>query len=179
MAVQDKCFDRYERTGAAKPAHQHRSGSWSRSLRTLWGESEIRIPKLRKGNKKRTWQVLERYERNFGPWLDLQLHLYRLGLSQYDLQEILHLGFGQVLSLKAVQHLTDVAEKEMESPVLSIQDRVEGQGVVIELSPLAQVLFDSLGERMYNLAKKVHRLPLKLGLASRHSTTQWGNWAWV
>ena len=29
--------------------------------------------------------------------------------------EILHLGFGQVLSLKAVQHLTDVAEKEMES----------------------------------------------------------------
>jgi transposase-like protein len=108
-------FERYERTGAAKPAHQHRSGSWERSLRTLWGESKIRVPKLRSGNKKRTWQVLERYERNFGPWLDLQLHLYRLGLSQYDLQEILHLGFGQVLSLKAIQHLTDVAEKEMES----------------------------------------------------------------
>ncbi len=108
-------FERYERTGTAKPAHRHRSGSWSRSLRTLWGEVEVRIPKLRKGNKKRRWQVLERYERNFGPWLDLQLHLYRLGLSQYDLQEILHLGFGQVLSLKAVQHLTDVAEKEMES----------------------------------------------------------------
>ncbi|MCP4540451.1 MAG: hypothetical protein GY832_25210 [Chloroflexi bacterium] len=108
-------FRRYERTGTAKPAHQHRSGSWSRSLRTLWGEIDIRIPKLRKGNKKRRWQVLERYERNFGPWLDLQLHLYRLGLSQYDLQEILYLGFGQVLSLKAVQHLTDVAQKEMES----------------------------------------------------------------
>jgi transposase-like protein len=107
-------FERYERTGIAKPAQQHRSGSWSRSLRTLWGESDIRIPKLRKGNKKRRWQVLERYERNFGPWLDLQLHLYRLGLSQYDLQEILHLGFGQVLSLKAVQHLTDVAQEEME-----------------------------------------------------------------
>ena len=95
-------FGRYERTGAAKHAHQHRSGNWERSLRTLWGESKIRIPKLRKGNKKRTWQVLERYERNFGPWLDLQLHLYRLGLSQYDLQEILHLGpvlgrTGQVL----------------------------------------------------------------------------------
>lgn len=116
--------ERYERTGTAKPAHQHRSGSWGRSLRTLWGESEVRVPKLRKGNGERTWQVLERYERNFGPWLDLQLHLYRLGLSQYDLQEILHLGFGQVLSPKAVQHLTDVAEKEMESPVLSVQDSV-------------------------------------------------------
>jgi len=106
-------FERYERTGEAKPAHQHRSGTWSRSVRTLWGETEVRVPKLRQGNKERNWQILERYERNFGPWLDLQLHLYRLGLSQYDLQEILHLGFGQVLSLKAVQHLTDVARKEM------------------------------------------------------------------
>jgi putative transposase len=108
-------FGRYERTGAAKPAHQHRSGSWGRSLRTLWGAIEIRAPKLRKGNKGRPWRVLVRYERNFGPWLDLQLHLYRLGLSQYDLQEILHLGFGQVLSPKAVQHLTDVAHREMEA----------------------------------------------------------------
>jgi transposase-like protein len=108
-------FERYERTGPAKPAHQHRSGTWSRSLRTLWGETETRVPKLRKGNKERSWQVLERYERNFGPWFDLQLHLYRLGLSQRDLQEILHLGFDQVLSPKAVQHLTDVAQKEMEA----------------------------------------------------------------
>ena len=108
-------FERYERTGAAKPAQQHRSGTWSRSLRTLWSEGKVRVPKLRKGNKERCWQVLDRYERNFGPWMDLQLHLYRLGLSQYDLQEILHLGLGQVLSLKAVQHVTDVAQKEMES----------------------------------------------------------------
>jgi transposase-like protein len=108
-------FERYERTAAAKPAHQHRSGAWGRSLRSVWGEVEIRVPKLRQGNKKRPWQVLVRYERNFGPWLDLQLHLYRLGLSQYDLQEILHLGFGQVLSPKAVQHLTDVAQREMEA----------------------------------------------------------------
>ena len=108
-------FERYERTGAAKLAHQHRSGTWGRGLRTLWGTVEVRVPKLRKGNKARPWQVLVRYERNFGPWLDLQLHLYRLGLSQYDLQEILHLGFGQVLSPKAIQHLTDVAQREMET----------------------------------------------------------------
>jgi transposase-like protein len=108
-------FGRYERTGAAKPAHQHRSGSWTRSLRTMWGDTEVRIPKLRRGNKERSWQVLERYERSFGPWLDLQLHLYLLGLSQRDLQEILHLSFGQVLSVKAIEHLTDVAQEEMET----------------------------------------------------------------
>jgi putative transposase len=108
-------FERYERTGEAKSAHQYRSGAWDRSLRTLWGETEVRVPKLRQGNKERTWQALERHERNFGPWLDLQLHLYRLGLSQGDLQEILHLGFGQVLSPKAIQRLTDIAQKEMEA----------------------------------------------------------------
>lgn len=108
-------FRRYERTGSAKPVHQHRSGSWPRSLRTMWGSIGIRVPKLRRGNKARPWQVLERYERSFGPWLDLQLHLYLLGLSQRDLQEILHLSFGQVLSVKAIEHLTAVAQKEMEA----------------------------------------------------------------
>ncbi|HEY73694.1 MAG TPA: hypothetical protein G4N99_10535 [Thermoflexia bacterium] len=66
-------FERYERTGEAKAACQHRSGNWDRALRTLWSEGKVRVPKLRKGNKERIWQVLERYERNFGPWLDLQL----------------------------------------------------------------------------------------------------------
>lgn len=108
-------FGRYERTGEAKPPSRHRSGSFPRSLRTVWGPTGVRVPKLRRGNKKRAWQVIERYERSFGPWLDLQLHMYRLGFSQRDLQEILHLGFGQVLSVKSVEHLTDVACEEMES----------------------------------------------------------------
>ena len=108
-------FGRYERTGAPKGAHQHRSGGYYRSLRTMWGSVQVWVPKLRRGNKERPWQVLERYERSFGPWLDLQLHLYLLGLSQRDLQEILHLSFGQVLSIKAIEHLTDVAQKEMEA----------------------------------------------------------------
>ena len=145
-------FARYERTAAAKPAQQHRSGTWERSLRSLWGTVEVRVPKLRQGNKARPWQVLVRYERNFGPWLDLQLHLYRLGLSQYDLQEILHLGFGQVLSPKAVQHLTDVAQREMEAfrqaaladtPAVMIVDGVN----VKVLLPTGSYRIDQRGQR--------------------------------
>mgnify|MGYP001033705538 CR=1 FL=1 len=108
-------FGRYERTGEAKPPSRHRSGFFSRSLRTVWGSTGVRVPKLRRGNKKRAWQVIARYERSFGPWLDLQLHMYRLGFSQRDLQEVLHLGFGQVLSVKSVEHLTAVACEEMEA----------------------------------------------------------------
>jgi putative transposase len=80
----------------------------------VWEEIEVEVPKLRCGNKDHAWRVIEKYERSFGPWLDMQLHVYVLGLSQRDLQEILHLSFGQVLSIKAVEHLTDVARKEME-----------------------------------------------------------------
>jgi putative transposase len=108
-------FGRYERTGEAKPAEQHRSGTYPRGLRTAWGEIEIQVPKLRRGNKDHEWQVIKKYERSFGPWLDAQLHLYVLGLSQRDLQEILHLSFGQVMSIKAIEHLTSVAQKEMEA----------------------------------------------------------------
>jgi putative transposase len=108
-------FGRYERTGVAKPTRQHRSGSWSRSLRTMWGCLQVRVPKLRCGNRERLWQVLERYERSFGSWLDVQLALYVLGLSQGDLQEILYLAFGQALSRKAIEHLTDTVQKEREA----------------------------------------------------------------
>jgi hypothetical protein len=58
-----------------------------------------------------------------------------------------------------------------------IQSRVQGQCVVVALCPSARVLFDSPGERMYNLPKEVHRLPLRLGSASRRSTAKWGNCA--
>ena len=60
-------------------------------------------------------EILKRYERSLGPWLDLQIHLYTLGLSQRDLQEVLAIGFGQMLSVKAIEHLTEVVNKEKEA----------------------------------------------------------------
>ena len=60
-------------------------------------------------------EILKRYERSLGLWLDLQIHLYTLGLSQRDLQEVLAIGFGQMLSVKAIEHLTEVVNKEKEA----------------------------------------------------------------
>jgi len=109
-------FERYERTGEAKPPEKQRSGHHPRGLETQYGVIEkLRVPKLRRGNKAIEWQVIEKYERSFGPWLDLKLHLYTLGLSQADLQEILQLSLGQVVSVKAVERLTQIAQKEMDA----------------------------------------------------------------
>jgi len=107
-------FERYERTGGAKPPEKQRSGHHSRALEAQYGViKDLRVPKLRRGNKAIEWQVIEKYERSFGPWLDLKLHLYTLGLSQADLQEILQLSLGQVVSVKAIEHLTNVVHQEM------------------------------------------------------------------
>jgi len=107
-------FSRYERTGEAKASHLHRCGSFPRTLRTVWGEINIRVPKTRNGNKGRAWKILERYERSFGPWLDLQLHLYTLGLSQRDMQEVLHIGFGQILSQRVIERIVNKVREEKE-----------------------------------------------------------------
>jgi hypothetical protein len=34
--------------------------------------------------------------------------------------------------------------------------------MIVRFDPLAKALYDSLGESVYNLAKKVHRVPLGL-----------------
>lgn len=61
----------------------------------------------------------------------------------------------------------------LEAGALKTVERAAAGRVLAHLGDPTRALFDSLGERMYNLLKKVHRLPFRLGLASRRSTTKW------
>ena len=96
--------------------------------------------------------MLKRYERSFGPWLDLQLYMYRLGLSQRDLQEVLQLGFGQTLSIKAIEHLTDVAHEEKEAfrqaPLEDTPPCILADGVNIKMMcPTGEYRVNQRGQR--------------------------------
>ncbi len=62
-------FNRYERRskgadkggGRQKPPEQQRSGTFKRAVETSHGHiADLRMPKLRRGNKERTWGVLTR-----------------------------------------------------------------------------------------------------------------------
>lgn len=54
-------FERYERTGEAKPPEKLRSGHHSRGLETQYGViKDLRVPKLRRGNKAIQWQASSR-----------------------------------------------------------------------------------------------------------------------
>ena len=101
-------FGRYVRfRRGKKPPEQQRSGFFQRQVDTSYGFiSALRVPKLRRGNKRRHWQVLVRYQRARQILLDKALYAYALGLSLRDLQEALYLFLGHVLSRSAVNRVT-------------------------------------------------------------------------
>lgn len=105
-------FGRYERQpGRAKGS---RSGYFKRRVTTDHGEiPDLRVPKLRTGNKEREWKILTRYQRCLGYLLDALLYLYVLGLSIRDLQEALAILFGPVLSVSAINQVTTHVQTEM------------------------------------------------------------------
>jgi transposase-like protein len=65
-----------------------RSGFFRRVRDTQYGRiAELRVPKLRWGNKEREWPILQCYPRGLSSFLSFALYLYVLGLSWRDLQE--------------------------------------------------------------------------------------------
>ncbi|WP_121967865.1 transposase [Leptolyngbya sp. BC1307] len=93
-----------------------RSGYFTRVLDTAQGRIEkLRVPKLRSGNKERSWQILERYHRSLGSLLNFTLSLYVMGLSLRDLQEALYHLLGNVLSVSAINRVTIEAQNHVHS----------------------------------------------------------------
>ena len=92
------------------------SGSYTRQVLTSYGFiPALRQPKLRCGNRQRSWQILTRYQCAMQAVLDQALYLYTLGLSLRDLQEALYVAFGHVLSREAVNRVTRAAQAPMEA----------------------------------------------------------------
>ena len=99
-------YERYARRLVPQRPEATRSGSYKRELWTQYGcIVDLRVPKVRRGNRDLNWQSLSRYERCWGPFLDQQLLHYALGHSLRDLQEARHLTLGEVLSLEACNRL--------------------------------------------------------------------------
>src|SRR5262249_15267205 len=67
--------------------------------------AHLRVPKLRRGNRHLQWQTITRYEPCWGPLLDQHLLHDCLGHSLRDLQEVMQLSLGEVLSLAACHRI--------------------------------------------------------------------------
>jgi putative transposase len=91
-----------------------RSGYFKRVLDSEHGRIEsLSVPKLRHSNGQRDWQILGRYQRGLGSLLNFCLCLYVMGLSLRDLQEALYPLLGAVLSVNAINRITEAAQQQM------------------------------------------------------------------
>jgi len=97
-----------------------RSGYFKRGLDTQYGHLEaLRVPKLRRRNGEREWQILQRYQRELGNLLNWLCCVYVMGLSLRDLQEALYFLIGHVLSRTAVNKVTIAIQKQLDTRRLS------------------------------------------------------------
>jgi putative transposase len=146
LEVHRQCKGQHDRSAAL-----HRSGTYTRRVLTTHGFiPDLHIPKLRSGNRARTWQVLRRYQLSMPLLLDQALYLYTLGLSIRDLQEALYILFGHVLSREAVNRVTRAAQSPMDTwrtqpitdtPPILLVDGVWGQ----VLQPTGATFLDQSG----------------------------------
>jgi transposase-like protein len=110
-------FEPYERYATSpKPPELQRSGYFQRVLNTEYGSiPNLKVPKLRRGNKEREWKILTRYQCCLQSLLDASLYTYVLGLSLRDLQEMLCVFFGHLLSLSAINRVTQAVHSQVQA----------------------------------------------------------------
>ena len=85
-------------------------------LLTQYGRiADLRVPKLRRGNRELKWHTIERYERRSGPLLDHLIMRDCLALSLRDLQEVLYETLGEVVSLSSCNRLLWEVDKQIKA----------------------------------------------------------------
>jgi transposase-like protein len=108
-AYQQTCWQ--SSPGGRPQSAFHRAGTYPRRVLTSYGFiPDLHIPKLRSGNRARSWHILTRYQLAMPELLDQALYLYTIGLSIRDLQEALYVFCGHVLSRDAINRVTLAAQ---------------------------------------------------------------------
>jgi transposase-like protein len=107
---------RYEHVPWGRRPELTRSGTYTRELLTQYGcIADLRVPKLRRGNRDLQWHTITRYERCWGPLLDHHIMGYCVGLSLRDLQEVLYGTLGEVVSLAACNRLLGEVDQHVQA----------------------------------------------------------------
>lgn len=129
----------------------YRSGSFSRGLTTLYGYIEdLSVPKLRKGNKDREWQVLKKHSGLMPLLVSKLIFLYVLGLSLRDLQESLYVLMNKMLSKRAINRVTLELQSQlsdkMQSPIVETPSVLIVDGVWVKMCiPTGETYLDKSG----------------------------------
>ena len=148
-AYQQTC--RQSTAGVLPTSALHRAAPYTRRVLTSYGFiPDLPVPKLRSGNRDRSWHILARYQLAMPELLDQALYLYTIGLSIRDLQEALYLFCGHVLSRDAINLVTIAAQSPMQlwrnRPISDTPPILIVDGVWVQvLAPTGQSWIDQSG----------------------------------
>lgn len=128
----------------------------------------LRVPKLRAGNKARLWQILTRYRQCLQSVVDRLLYLYVAGLSLRDLQEALFVLFGSLLSLGAINQVTlqmqEILQARDTGPLDATPPYIVVDGVWVKIHyPSEELWVDRAGHQRRR--QQVHERVLLAALA--------------
>ena len=146
-------LERYQHLPWGRPPECTRSGSYRRELLTQYGAiADLHVPKVRRGNGALHWHSLTRYERCWGPLLDQHVMGYCLGLSLRDLQEMMALTLGEVLSLAACNRIVSSVRAQVEAfkrqPLANPPPIVMVDGMWVKIAyPTGAIKIDAQGRR--------------------------------
>jgi putative transposase len=164
-------FAPYARVATGRtPARPTRSGFFTRPTDTTYGHiPDLRVPKLRAGNAQRLWQILVRYPSPLQSLLDKALYCYTLGLSLRDLQEMLYLFLGHVLSGSAVNRVTLAAQTPMEQwrelPLTETPPIIITDGVWVSIQyPTGETFTDRSGHQRHKVRHQERVILAALGV---------------
>jgi transposase-like protein len=172
-----------QRHAATVPALQHayRSGYFTRHVLTSFGPlPALRVPKLRRGNRLRDWQILQRYLRTMPVLLDQLCYLYTMGLSMRDLEEGVYVLFGDTLSRGAINRVTQAAHGPMhewlDTPITDTPPVFIIDGVWVSIQyPTGETWVDRSGHQRQRVRAQERVLLTVLGVwpDGRHQVLQY------
>jgi len=159
------CEELQEHLNQLTGERPRRSGYFTRVLDSEHGRIDsLSVPKLRYGNGERDWQILQRYQRGLGSLLNFCLCLYVMGLSLRDLQEALYPLLGAVLSVNAINRITEVAQQQMNqqriakitaAPIILLVD-----GVWVSIQYTTEETFEDQAGHLRTLRQAQNRVVL-------------------
>ena len=171
-AYQQTC--RQSTAGVLPTSAFHRAGTYARRVLTSYGFiPDLGVPKLRSGNRDRSWHILARYQLAMPEVLDQALYLYTIGLSIRDLQEALYVFCGHVLSRDAINRVTIAAQSPMEiwrnRPISDTPPILIVDGVWVQvLVPTGQTWIDQSGHERKEMRGQERVILTVMGLSLIH-----------
>lgn len=111
---------------------------------------DLRVPKLRRGNKEREWKILTRYQTSLQYVLSRLLYIYMMGLSIRDLQEAMYVMWGPLLSVSAINKVTTSVQAQItarqQQPIAKTPPVIIVDGVWVKiLYPTGENWIDKAG----------------------------------